>query len=120
MNPRQIPNGGLAWGRLLTTGGISAFLLAYILGAIPFLPSPVSQLVGAWNAQTNATAELVHRLDRHDRLMRYMAVEQLNASRETCRGVWILAKTARPRTDAEEQCGPAVRFNDVEPRNDLP
>lgn len=81
-------SGGLVsmWARLGATG-VMAFLLVYLLGAIPGLPSPIKQI---YEAQV-AVAEAVK---AHDQTARN--AERI--SRLICRGVW------KESPDMQDQC----------------
>lgn len=88
-------NGGPWWARLVAPLGVSAilaFLVLYLLGALPFLPSPIDRLEGAIkHVQTTA--------DDHERTL----AELVRVFRLTCRGVW------RGNEEVQSQCGSVVR-----------
>lgn len=77
----------IAWTRLGATG-VMAFLLVYLLGAIPGMSSPVHQLLEA----TRATAAA---LVIHDQTMR----DGQRTNRIICRGVW------RGNAEMQNECG---------------
>jgi hypothetical protein len=67
----------------LRTGvtGVLAFLLAFLLGAVPGMPSPMTELRTAMTTMTLAIAA-------HDTAMRGIARERLRLEELTCQGVW--------------------------------
>ena len=109
---------GNNWGpasitRLIAGGVLPGFLLAYLLGAVPGLPSPIAKMVGALEAQAAATGKLEERLREHDAANRRYLLEQINAARATCRGVWMLAKKEWP--EASRRCGGTVAAIEDDP-----
>lgn len=77
----------MAWMRLGATG-VLAFLLAYVLGAVPGLPSPIRQIL-------DATGTLATALAAHDQTMR----DGQRINRLICRGVW------KGTPEMQEECG---------------
>ena len=70
MSHPQNGNGGPWWAKLIGYIGVPSFLLLYVLGAFPFLPSPMlNQAV---------------KLEAHDQRTRKMS----ELWRLTCAGVW--------------------------------
>ena len=81
-------NGGPWWAKLLGVIGVPSFLLLYVLGAFPFLPSP---LLG--HAQV---------MEKHDERTRRMN----ELWRLTCAGVW------RGDPDRQKDCDRAAESID--------
>ena len=65
---------GTGWTKLLTTLGVPTFLLLWLFGAFPFLPSPVTSRIDAVAAA----------VERHDR----MAAEAGFVLRLICDAQW--------------------------------
>ena len=87
---RTIRNGtgGPWWARWIAFVGIPGFLLIFLLGGIPWLPSPFLRL-----------GEIEASLNRHGEETRRM----LEIWRVTCEGVW------RGDRERQGQCGQAAR-----------
>jgi hypothetical protein len=80
-------NGGPWWAKVVLTVGVPSFLLAFLLGAIPGLPSPFVDF--------KASAA---RLERHERTTRRL----LQMTALVCEGVW------QGNAEAQQRCRESV------------
>lgn len=91
MNNDGVPVSGKGflsmWAQLGATG-VLAFLLVYILGAVPGLPSPIRQI-------SEAQIRLADAVKAHDQASR----DAERISRLICRGVW------KGVPEMQDQCG---------------
>lgn len=83
--------GGLSnlppWVQAIAIVGFPAIVAMFLLGMLPFLPSPINRLVETQNA-------LAESIQKHDRTTR----EMLRIYRLTCRGIW------RGEPEIQDQC----------------
>lgn len=83
-----------AWMRALAWIGLPGFLVLYLLGAIPMLPSPILMNQTSLQATEKSVKEMEKTLDRHER----MTGESIRLWRLVCRGVW------KGSPDVQEEC----------------
>ena len=84
-------NGLPVWVKAVATVGFPALITMYLLGMIPFVSSPIQELM------TNQRA-LAEGIQRHDRTTR----EMLRIFRWSCRGIWKANPEAAEQCDAVE------------------
>lgn len=77
-----------AWARVVALVGLPGFIALYLLGAMPFLPSPIHKIQDALAAA---------RTDMHAHAIQTEAL--LRATRQSCRGVW------RGLPEMQDECG---------------
>lgn len=82
------------WARAIAYIGLPSFLVLYLLGAIPMLPSPILMNQTSLQATEKSVKEVEKTLERHER----MTNESIRLWRLVCRGVW------KGSPDVQEEC----------------
>ena len=82
------------WVQAIAIVGFPALISVYLLGMIPFLPSPIHELISNQRA-------LADGLQKHDRTSR----EMLRIYRLTCRGVWKGSEEVQDQCDSPRENG---------------